>query len=70
MKSIKKESKVKELDFPKLMIGNFTGVVVLMTEHKKGVVVFESKHREIGTYYHDWNMEDLTEFEGTIELSN
>ena len=62
----------KGTGFPKLMIGDKTGMVVLMTENKVGTVVNSGDNidRKVGWYYNDWQMEHFTDFDGVVTLKN
>lgn len=58
--------------FPKLMIGDKTGLVVLMTENKVGIVVNsgDNPDRKVGWYFNDWQMKHFTDFDGVVTLKN
>ena len=61
----------KELEFPKLMEGTETSVVVLFTESKKGAIVsVGTSDNKIGYYHFDWQMEYFKDFKGELTLKN
>ncbi len=66
------ETKKQEKQFPKLMKCSETGVVALMTEKEKGVVLTKGDgitfHK--GEWWGEWDMGLLEDFEGEITLSN
>jgi hypothetical protein len=61
----------KVLDFPKLMQGKMSGVIVLFNQVKVGQVVCgECCGHKIGDYANEWCMSKFKDFNGTIKLSN
>ena len=67
---VKLESK-KDLDFPKLMIGSASRVIVLFHESGKGQIVNgKSYSYGLGNYNIEWHMDSFTDYNGTINLSN
>lgn len=75
------ESKAKQVkssivDFPKLMIAEGTGYIVLFFKEKTGTLVGCAKdyknHMNIhmGLISYEWVMEDFKDFNGTITLEN
>jgi hypothetical protein len=46
------------------------GLIVLMSEYGKGMVVASELTDIIGKYTNDWDMEHFCDFEGVLELSN
>ena len=62
---VKLESK-KDLDFPKLMKGSTSSVIVLFHEYRKGQVV----NGQCSDYHEEFNMDFFEDFYGTINLSN
>jgi hypothetical protein len=61
----------KEKPFPKLMIGDLTGSVVLFSKEKVGTVVYNSGNGgfKVGTYLEDWGS-GFTDYEGDVCLTN
>jgi len=77
MKSECKVNVVVETGFPKLMIGTGTGVIVLMrgfcgdnTTGAGMVVNNDYNQYGIGHYSDSWCMEFMSEYDGTVNLSN
>lgn len=73
MKSeIKKETIVK-LGYPKLMVGDISGMIVMFSAPSSGTVVSSSTHvYDLGFHSNAWAMEDFADLPDTtiIELSN
>ena len=67
-----KARKDNGLEYPALMIGAVSGVVVLMRGYARGTVVHKSGStvHDIGEYSSTWSMESFEPFTGTITLSN
>lgn len=63
------------LDYPKLMRGTKSRSIYLMIEDKVGVKLRQGSgdgglDDKPGTYYTDWNMDTLEDFNGTVTLYN
>ena len=57
--------------FPKLMIGDFTNVIVLFSETSVGTVVERGANSELVGYFNDeWDMPYFKDYDGEITLSN
>ena len=71
MESTKNELTETEANpFPKLMKTK-NGVTVLFSEKEKGVCVFQIKDSiAVGKYRCDWDMENFTDYNRLIYLSN
>ncbi len=61
------KSAPKVKPFPKLMITPHDGIILLMTSEHDGVVVGP---RQLGYYSGNWIASTLTDYNGTVELSN
>ena len=60
-----------EKPFPKLMINLTNDRIVLMSEYKCGIVVYEKKsYWGVGTKSTSWAMEDFTDYNEPITLQN
>ncbi len=71
MKSIVTDKKNETKPFPKLMIGNKSGIIVLMIDEITGAVVGEPNGKFIlGHYSDNWNDIRFTDYTGTVTLSN
>lgn len=60
-------------DFPKLMKLKESGIVVLFTSAKAGMVVYNEESSVIdkeGDFRNDWDPEYFEDFTGEIHLSN
>ena len=59
-------------EFPKLMIGELTGLIVLMSQNKCGTVIHkgESTLLEIGEFHTEWKMETFKDYDGSVILNN
>lgn len=60
-------------DFPKLMKSKDSGVVVLFTSEKSGMVVYNEESSVVdkeGDFINDWLPECFEDFTGEITLSN
>ena len=69
MESIVKESEVKELGFPKLMISE-KEVIVLFERIGSGTVLMGDKDFSIGHQSSGWYMNVFKDFHGEIILKN
>ncbi len=57
--------------FPKLMVGNRSGIIVLMVKSCAGTVVGNpASDFPLGTFSSTWTLEYFTDYPGTITLSN
>lgn len=70
MKSIIKEDNTSDKQFPKLMV-SYLGFIVLFSDSKMGTVV-NNENNNLATVgeHHEWDIQEFSEFSGTIELSN
>jgi hypothetical protein len=60
-------------EFPKLMIGDKTGIIVLFNWHSRGTVINTGDGTtcvEIGEHYTEWKMETFKDYEGSVILNN
>ena len=66
------KEEVKELEFPKLMIGSITGVVVLFIRPLKGTVIIGTKGAcyTAGDYECDFVMSNFKDFNEELTLKN
>jgi hypothetical protein len=56
-------------DSPKIMTTG-RGNVVLFTGYSTGMVIKNTIDYQVGWYSQQWNMDDFTDFNGTLTLSN
>lgn len=63
-------SSVEPKDFPKLMINEETGEVVLFQGPGSGVILVTSDKNEHGVFFETFEMEDFSDYYGTITLKN
>ena len=54
------------------MIGELTGLIVLMSQNKCGTVIHkgESTILEIGEFHTEWKMETFKDYDGSVILNN
>ncbi|MFO0454313.1 MAG: hypothetical protein ACK52I_37645 [Pseudomonadota bacterium] len=60
-------------EFPKLMIGNETGIIVLFNWPSRGTIINIGNGTtglELGDYFTEWKMETFKDFHGTVILNN
>jgi hypothetical protein len=60
-------------EYPKLMIGDKTGIIVLFSWHSRGTVINTGNGTtclEIGEHYTEWKMETFKDFHGSVILNN
>jgi hypothetical protein len=60
-------------EFPKLMIGNETEIIVLFNWPSGGTILNIGNGAtglEIGDYFTEWKMETFKDFHGTVILNN
>ena len=58
-------------DFPKLMISDDAGEIVLMTDHHTGTVVYQGPSEyEIGYESTGWIIDKFTDYDGSVTLNN
>lgn len=73
MKSDKVSVPARSIHFPKLMISNCSGVIVLMIKDGgEGVVVYspDACSLSVGHYSDDWSMGSFDNFYEAVTLSN
>ena len=59
----------RQNNFPKLMAGK-PSLIVLFLSHGCGTVIGSDNALEFGRYNAFWDMQEFTDFEGSITLSN
>lgn len=70
---VNKDAQGEKLVYPLLMKSgnsNEDDLIVLMTDHKTGIVIKPDSCWAMGHKLRDWVMEKFEPFHGTIELSN
>ena len=68
---VKEKLEVKKLEFPKLMIGSVTGVVVWFSVHGEGTILIgKEDHYTAGDYECEFVMSNFTDFNEEITLKN
>ena len=65
-----KESKVVGTEFPKLMKGDVTGIVVLFTAPEVGTIVVKGGSYRIGQHEDAFNMSKFEDFTDELILKN
>ena len=68
--TVKGVEEVKELEFPKLMIGNITGVVVLFIRPTEGTVIVPGGSYDAGQYEDEFIMSKFKDFNEELTLKN
>ena len=68
--TIKGLEKDKELEFPKLMKGKITGVVVLFLKPTEGTVIIEGGTYNIGEHQDEFIMSKFEDFKEELTLKN
>ena len=69
IESAVKKLRVSEAAYPKLMESD-GGLIVLFKQKASGVVIQENDHWEVGDRCNSFDMEEFTDFNDTITLSN
>ena len=69
IESVVKEYAVLGNEYPKLMVAG-GGLIVLFCGDEHGAVIEPNDIWECGYYSRDWNMDEFTDFNGTVTLSN
>lgn len=57
----------RELGYPKLVIGDYSGLVYLMTSENTGVILTDEN---VGKYITDMEERNYKDFKGKLELEN
>ena len=60
-------------EYPKLMVGINTGVIVLFSWKSKGTVINIGNGTtglSVGDYFYEWKMETFEDFHGSVILNN
>jgi hypothetical protein len=60
-------------EFPKLMIGNETGIIVLFNCYSRGTIINIGNGTtglELGDYFTEWKMETFKDYDGSVILNN
>ena len=71
MKSeVKPVEKKSDKPFPKLMQSKKTGEVLLFNDYGDGMCITKGKRYFLSQYSRNWSMDEFTDFEGTVTLSN
>lgn len=71
IKVTENNKKFDEVDYPCLMVGEETGVIVLFDKAKRGIVVKPVDRKfKIGFYCETWEMDLFTPYQGSITLEN
>lgn len=65
---VNENKQVQEREFPKLMVAN-NGEVVLFESYKSGTVL-KGVDWKTGHYSNNWSMNEFSDFNGSITLSN
>ena len=60
----------KELDFPRLMKGKITGIVVLFIKPRKGTVIINGGSYDVGQYEDEFIMSKFEDFKQKLTLTN
>lgn len=65
----KQPEQAKERPYPKLMISNIDGIVVLFVDKREGFVVKSSESGyQIGMWFDSWAMENFTDLDPEIKV--
>ena len=71
VKSTKYDKSAPFVPFPKLMISESTGVIVLFKSPKIGTVVFSGTSKNVaGHYERNWLKDCFIDYTGSVTLSN
>lgn len=75
IKAVKCGKEKNELDFPKLMKSNSTGMILLATKREHGIldgtVVYKGDGSyDVGYYDNDWASSKFNDFVGAVRLEN
>lgn len=65
----KQPERTQKIPYPKLMMGQGTGKIVLFTHPKVGTVVYKGEGSiECGVHSEDWNMDYYTDLDPEIKV--